>query len=187
MSNATNSIKGVVDSVFTKDKKTKFGDKVINHVIVDGVEFQTGFKAVFVEGQMINAAVEFNYGAWQYVEGVNADALPPAVAQAAAAPAAVSGDVVRTAVRGAGAFPVDPKSGQISIIRQNSMNRAVEILENWMTMVSGTTPIFAPKDQEEYFKKLFEVALLITDFNSGQDIMQLQVAQVANLQVAAVA
>lgn len=180
MGNATNSIKGVVDSTFTKDKKTKFGDKVINHVIVDGVEFQTGFKAVFAQGQLISAAVEFNYGAWQYVEGVNADALPAAETRVSA-PAAPSGGS-GSGGRGAGAFPVDPKSGQISIIRQNSMNRAVEILENWMT---ATPPLFTPANEEEYLKKLFATALLITDFNSGQDIMQMQAAQAANMQVAA--
>lgn len=175
---ATHSIKGVVDQAFTKTKTTRVGDKTINHVIVDGVEFQTGFKAVFSQGQLINAAVEFNYGAWQYVEGVNADALPAAETKtalpAAAQPSGGGG-------RGSGAFPVDPRSGQISIIRQNSMNRAVEILEAWMTL---PTPIFTPVDQEQYLKKLVETALLITDFNSGQDIMQLQVAQAANMQVA---
>ena len=181
MGTATNSIKGVVDSVFTKDKKTKFGDKVINHVIVDGVEFQTGFKAVFTAGQMVNAAVEFNYGAWQYCEGINADALPPAVAKVAA-PAASGAFPATGGGKGSGAFPVDPKSGQISIIRQNSMNRAVEILKVW-----GEQGIFKAADETAYLKKLVEVALTITDFNSGQDIMQLQAAQAANLAVAAAA
>lgn len=180
MGNATNSIKGVVDSVFTKDKKTKFGDKVINHVIVDGVEFQTGFKAVFTAGQLINAAVEYNYGAWQFVEGVNGDALPPAENKVAAAPAAAGGGSGGGGGRGSGAFPVDPKSGQISIIRQNSMNRAVEIMAQW-----NESKLFVAADETVYLKKLIETALLITDFNSGQDIMQLQAAQAANAQVQA--
>ncbi len=179
MGTPTNSITGVVDSVFTKDKKTKFGDKVINHVIVDGVEFQTGFKAVFTAGQMVNAAVEFNYGAWQYCEGVNADALPPAVAKTAG-PAASSGGSGGGGRKGGGSFPVDPKDGQISIIRQNSMNRAVEIMDQWQT--SG---LYKPANEDEYLKKLVATALLITDFNSGQDIMQLQAAQEANLLAAA--
>lgn len=177
MGQATNSIKGVVDQAFTKVKSTRVGDKTINHVIVDGIEFQTGFKAVFTKGEMIDVAVEYNYGAWQWVESTTGTGLPavPAAGSPAAAAAPSGGG------RGSGTFPIDPKSGQISIIRQNSLNRAVEILESWMTL---DTPIFMPSDQDQYLKKLLEVALIVTDFNSGQHIMELAAAQAANMEVA---
>ncbi len=171
---ATNSIKGVVDSVRTKVRNTRFGDKNIHLCTVDGIEFETGFKSVFAQGEMITAAVEHKYGGWQYVDG--GDASLPAVTAAVAAVAVVSSS--SGGGRRGGSFPIDPKDGQISIIRQNSLNRAVEILKEW-----GTTGIFKPSTEDEYLKKLLEVALIVTDFNSGQHIVELAKAQAANLEV----
>ena len=173
---ATNVVKGVVDSVFTKVKNTSKGDFDINYVVVDGFEFETGFKQVFAKGEMITAGVEHKYGSWQYVEGVPQGNLPAAGNQPVPITAPSGGG------KGAGGFPVDAKSGQISIIRQNSLNRAVEILDQWM---SDPNAIFSPMDQAEYLKKLLEVALIVTDFNSGQHIMDLQAAKEGNLQVTA--
>ena len=175
---ATNVIKGVVDNVFTKVKNTRKGDFDINYVVVDGLEFETGFKQVFAKGEMITAGVEHKYGSWQYVEGVPQGTLPAAGAVTGPAAPAVSS----SGSRGSGGFPVDAKSGQISIIRQNSMNRAVEILAQW---TSYATPLWQPVTEGEYLKKLLEVALIITDFNSGQHIMDLQAAKEGNLQVTA--
>jgi len=180
---ATHVIKGVVDSVFTKQVTTRFGDKQVHHAKVDAIEFSTGFKQVVQAGEVINLPVAWQYGNWQYVETQDAirDTLPAVTAAetAAAAPAASGGGGGK---KGYGKFPVDPLDGQMSIIRQNSMNRAVEILENMMT---ASPALFVPKDEAEYLKKLIEVALTVTDFNSGQDIMQLKAAQAANLAAAA--
>ena len=171
---ATNSIKGVVDSVRTKVRNTRFGDKKIHLCTVDGIEFETGFKSVFAQGEMITCGVEHKYGGWQYVEGP-VGSLPPVTAAVTTSVASTSGS---GGGKGAGAFPVDPKSGQISIIRQNSLNRAVEILRQW-----AKEGIFEPKGEAEYLKKLLEVALIVTDFNSGQHIVELAKAQAANLEV----
>lgn len=172
---ASNIIKGVVDSVTTKVKNTRKGDFDIHYVTVDGIEFETGFKAVFAKGEMITAGVEYKYGSWQYVEGVPNSSLP-SVPAAGAAPASGGGG----GGKGAGGFPVDPKSGQISIIRQNSLNRAVEILAQWQDY-----KLWTPVDEAAYLKKLLEVALIVTDFNSGQHIMDLQAAKDGNMEVAA--
>ena len=179
---ATHVIKGVVDSVFTKQVTTRFGDKQVHHAKVDAIEFSTGFKQVVQAGEVINLPVAWQYGNWQYVETQDniRDTLPTVTAAetAAVAPAASGGG----GKKGYGKFPVDPLDGQMSIIRQNSMNRAVEILENMMT---ASPALFVPVDEEAYLKKLIEVALTVTDFNSGQDIMQLKAAQAANLAAAA--
>lgn len=183
---ATHVIKGVVDNVSTKTVTTRFGDKQVHHATVDGIEFSTGFKQVVTPNEVINLPVAWQYGNWQYVETPDAlrDNLPLVTqeannTQAAAAPAGGGGGGGK---KGYGKFPVDPLDGQMSIIRQNSMNRAVEILENMMT---ASPALFAPVNEEAYLKKLIEVALTVTDFNSGQDIMQLKAAQAANLAAAA--
>lgn len=180
---ATHVIKGVVDNVSTKTVSTRFGDKSVHHAIVDGIEFSTGFKQEVQAGAVINLPVAWQYGNWQYVETPDAirDTLPQVTKEATAA-AAPTGGTGGGGRKGYGKFPVDPLDGQMSIIRQNSMNRAVEIVENMMT---ASPPLFQPADEGHYMKKLIEVALTITDFNSGQDIMQLKAAQAANLAAAA--
>lgn len=183
---ATHVIKGVVDNVSTKTVTTRFGDKQVHHATVDGIEFSTGFKQVVQAGEVINLPVAWQYGNWQYVETVDSirNGLPQVTLAetTAQAPAASSGTGGGGGRKGYGKFPVDPLDGQMSIIRQNSMNRAVEIVENMMT---ASPALFEPKNQADYLKKLIEIALTVTDFNSGQDIMQLKAAQAANLAAAA--
>ncbi len=165
-------VSGVVSNTTTKTKQTRVGDKIINYATVDGHEFSTGFKKVFADGEMVNCVVEFKFGEHQLVEGLAFNASLPALgSQPPQAPKQAWGGN-----KGGGSnrtFPVDKTDGQMSIIRQNSMNRAVEILDGWMCTLP---PLFIPANQEEYLQKLMEVALTITDFNSGQDIMQMQAA-----------
>ena len=175
-------VSGVVDRDFTKTKKTKFGDKTIHYAAVDGQEFSTGFKKVFTSGEMVNCVVEHKFGEYQLVEGVAPTASMPALGSTP--PPARGGGKPGFKPASRGTFPVDKLDGQMSIIRQNSMNRAVEIVAAWCTPDQNGNVLFDPQSQEEYLNKLIEVALTVTDFNSGQDIMKLKAAQAANLQVA---
>jgi len=171
----THQIKGVISSSGTKTVKTKFGDKPTYQYTVDGVEFSSGFKREHSEGEMVTVGVQWKYGEWQKIPGTTGDGMPAATANGGAGGTVVSGGF--TPKGGGGrSFPVEPTDGQMSIIRQNSMNRAVEIMDQWAKM--GILP---PEMTEgEYIKKLHEVALIITDFNSGQDIMHLKDAMAAN-------
>lgn len=175
MAQATNSVKGVVESTRTKTKSTRYGDKVVNYVTVGGQEISTGFKPIFQQGENVDLGVAFTYGEWQY-QNVPGGTLPPLQAEATpATPTAIS----RGKAPASRTFPVDPTDGQMSIIRQNSMNRAVEIVD---AMIKHGT-IAAPANQDEYMTLLVEIALEITDFNSGQDIMKIAAAQRANKEV----
>ena len=167
------AINGVVDRTWTKTKSTRFGDKDIHYCSVDGVDFSTGFKKVFNDGEMVNIAVKFNYGELQYQAGVDATGLPPATAGGTVK----KGNFQQGSGSNYGAkgkFPIDPKDGQMSIIRQSSMDRAVTLVRD---MVS--CGIFKPKTEEEYLSKCIEIALNITDYASGNDIMQLAAAKAA--------
>ena len=163
------AINGVVDKCWTKTKSTRVGDKTIHYCDVDGVTFSTGFKQPFNEGEMINIAVKFNYGELQYQPGQDATGLEAAsnVKKGNFQPKGGSNYGAK------GKFPVDPKDGQMSIIRQSSMDRAVTIVRD---MVACGT-IEAPATKEEYLKVCIEIALNITDYASGNDIMKLQEAQ----------
>ena len=164
-------INGVVDRTWTKTKSTRYGDKNIHYCEVDGVEFETGFKKEFSEGEMIDIAVKHQYGALQYQKGADTQGLPKAGN-------VTKGNFSKPGVSNYGAkgkFPVDPKDGQMSIIRQSSMDRAVTIVRD---MVACGT-ISAPPTQEDYLKLCIEIALNITDYASGNDIMQLAAAKAA--------
>lgn len=167
------AINGVVDRTWTKTKSTRYGDKNIHYCEVNGVTFSTGFKKVFNDGEMVNIAVKHQYGELQYQEGADATGLPMAsnVSKGNFGGAKVSN---KGGGRGMGSFPIDPKDGQMSIIRQSSMDRAVHIVRD--LVAAG---LFKPKTEEDYLKKLIEIALNITDYASGNDIMQLSAAKAA--------
>lgn len=173
------AVTGVVDKTWTKQKATRFGDKELHYVQVDGVTFSTGFKKVFTEGQMITAAVKFNYGELQYQPDTDASGLPAAKGGAprtnSTGPSTIKqGNFQAKGGSNRGAFPIDPKDGQMSIIRQSSINRAVEIVTGLIN-----AKLFTPKTEDEYLHKVLEVALIVTDFSSGNDIMQLAAAKAA--------
>jgi hypothetical protein len=62
------------------------------------------------------------------------------------------------------------------------MKGAIEILDTWMDVPNA---LFEPTTQEEYMDTLIKVALQLTDFGSGQDIMDITKAMEANKQVVA--
>lgn len=167
------AVKGVCDRVYTKTKSTRFGDKNLHYVVVGDITFSTGFKSVFSEGEYVDAAVKFNYGELQYQQGVSTDGLSPAIA-GGAKPATKGNFGGAKMSNTRGTFPIDPKDGQMSIIRQSSINRAVEIVNGLID-----ADLFHPKKEEQYLNKVLEIALIVTDFSSGNDIMQLAAAKAA--------
>ena len=177
----SHQIKGVVDRTTTKTVTTKYGDKPTFTYTVDGVDFSSGFKREHQDGEMVSVEVEWKYNQWQKMPGFNGEGKPAATAGGGTGGTTVTQG--NFAPKGGGTFPIDIKSGQISIIRQSSMNRAVEIMgqlmEHMYTDDNGNTTI----TEDEYMKKLFEIAMTITDFGSGQDIMNLQAAMLANRKV----
>ncbi len=165
-------VTGVVESTWTKDKATRYGDKKIHYCKVGDVTFSTGFKKVFTDGEHIDCAVKHQYGELQYQEGQSTAGLS----------AASGGGNVKSGnfqakgrSNNRGTFPIDPNDGQMSIIRQSSMDRAVTIVRD---MVSAGT-VDAPSTKEDYLKLCIEIALNITDYASGNDIMQLASAKAA--------
>ena len=177
---ATNSVIGVVDSVTSKQINTKFGDKPVYAIHVGGVEVGIGFKKLYQQGEMVDVGVEYKYRGWQLVPNTQGTGLPPAAAQGAA-PAA-TGQLAQGPFtpKPKGAFPIQPKDGQMSIIRQSSMKVAVDIMDH----------ICSPLDlenmtTEDYMQKFFEIALMCADFGSGQDIMKMQAAIAANMEAQA--
>ncbi len=174
----THSVKGVVDDAYTKQKENRDKTKTfnINYIDVDGTTISTGFKKLFSKGELVDITVEQKFNEWQYVKH-GGDGLPAATGAATAKPKAVQGNFGKDT-----GFPIDPKSSQMSIIRQSSMNRAVEIMDQLVN--NGI--IENPATKEEYMDMLMEIALEIADFGSGADItgvLEMHAAKEAQRQV----
>lgn len=164
-------VTGVVDSVWTKTKSTRVGDKTIHYAKVDETEFSCGFKQPFQQGQHIDIGVKFNYGELQYQPNADVSSVPKGQPVTKGNFQAKGGSNYGSK----GKFPIDPTDGQISIIRQSSMDRAVTLVRDMVE--TGT--IKTPSGMEEYLKLCIEIALNITDYASGNDIMQLSAAKAA--------
>ena len=157
-------VNGIVTNVTSKQIQTKYGLKNVYAVEVGDKVFSTGFKALYTVSEQINVLVEFKYGEYQLVDGTpsNEPELGSEAALEVVAPRPFT-----PKGGGRGKFPIDPLDGQMSIIRQSSMNRAVDIVDN---MVASS--VISMLTQDEYMKKILEIAMIVTDFGSGQDIVK---------------
>jgi hypothetical protein len=161
-------ITGKIDSIFTKEVNTKFGPKAVYHAMINGHDVNLGFKTECVEGEQVTLNVEHKYGGYQLLQGAPSG-TPTAVGPAGSAPSAAA-----PARASKGAFPVEPNANGTSIVRQSSLNRAVEVIA--MLISSG---IFSPKSEDEYMAKLFDLAYTFTDFGTGQREAKAAAAQAA--------
>jgi len=150
-------VKGTVENVYSKTKSTRAGDKVIWYAdIDDGTTVNTGFKKMWEEGEYITAQVEEKYGELQVKRG--APSKGPSKGSAPSKGMAKGGGTYATKK-----FPLESTDQQVSIIRQSSLNRAVETVRDMI--VAGT---FKPKNEEAYLEKIWELAYEYTDFGTGQ-------------------
>ena len=151
--------------MWTKDINTKFGQKAVHYANVDGKEINLGFKTDHSEGEYVTLQVEHKFGELQVARP---GAKPASSGPASAGKAAPStGGYAK-----GGTFPIDATNGQVSIIRQSSLNRAVEATNALMEarVVEFTTT-------EDYMTHVWELAYQFTDFGTGQREVKLAKAQ----------
>lgn len=158
---------GVIDSIYTKSIPIKTGaragqDGTVYHAMINGEDINLGFKNAYSQGQQVSLNVERKPWGLTLVNGItplsgssatntqtNSSAVP---AQARATPRTSSP-----------AFPVQPDTNGTSICRQSSLNRAVETIGQLIA-----AKVFAPKTEEEYLNKVWDIAYQYTDFVTGQ-------------------
>jgi len=151
---------GLVADHWTKMKSTRYGDKNIHWFrMEDGTEFNTGFKKEFSKGEHVSIVVDMKYGALQYEPSIK-----PGTPAAKATPAATKGSSYTPKAKGA--FPIDPKDGQMSIIRQSSLTRAIEAVD-----AMQTSELLNFANDGDYLRYVLKTALIFTDYASGNDIM----------------
>lgn len=148
-------VEGNVDSVYSKTKSTRSGkDVTIYYGTVDGTEVNLGFKPIWEEGEYVSVEVAEKYGELQ----ITGKAKPGSKPASAAPSKGVSSPSFKR-----GSFPLEPTDNQVSIIRQSSLNRAVDVTD---ALVNNG--LFKAKTEEEYIEKIWELAYQFTDFGTGQ-------------------
>ncbi len=156
-------LNGTIDSIYTKTLKIKNGpragqDTQVYHAMINGYDINLGFKCDHVEGETVSLTVENGRFGYELSKSPNPNA--PAISGAPAP--TPSKDTPKA--RSAPAFPIAKNTKDISIIRQSSLNRAVDVVNKMYDM--DVIAMF--NNEQEYLDKIIEVALFFTDFGSGQ-------------------
>jgi hypothetical protein len=154
-------VKGTVDVVWSETKSTRAGDKTIHYGQVDdGTVVNLGFKPVWEEGEYVNVQVAEKFGELQ-IDRSGKGSKPKSATGSSAkpAPAPSKGGFSKSV----GKFPIEPTDSQVSIIRQSSLNRAVEVVRD---LVSAG--LLTPTNNDEYEAEVVRLAYEFTDFATGQ-------------------
>ena len=157
----------VVANIEAKSINTKFGMK--NKYIVigaDGNKYEAGWKApTYTPGSTIEANVNVTkYG--NEITDVRVTSFGAGAATVSSAPAPAASSAVRAVpTASVPAFPLDPTSREISIIRQNALTNAVKSME----ILYGTTPDGLGND--EFVERTLGIARKFADYTSGHDLL----------------
>ena len=152
-------VNGTVTNTYSKTKSTRVGDKTIHYIEVDdGNTVNVGFKQTFEVGEVVNLDVAEKYGELQIARGGakgGGGSVKPTWKPSTSSSAPP---------RARGAFPIDPTDNQTSIVRQSSLNRAVDT-----ATIMQQHGMFADDiSQEELVDIILEMAYQYTDFSTGQ-------------------
>lgn len=152
-------VEGTVDNIFSKTKDTRSGKQVtIFYAEVAGDTINMGFKPIWEEGEYVNVNVEEKYGELQVSKGgASSPGSAPSRGTSKTAPSKGGSYGAK------GKFPVEPTDSQVSIIRQSSLNRAVDTVSNMVEQ-----GIITPGNMEDYVDVVLELAYMYTDFGTGQ-------------------
>lgn len=163
---------GVVDSIFTKDITIKNGPRAgqtskVYHAMIDGHDVNLGFETALQEGQKVTLPVEEKFGGLS----LSRETLNPSAPFVGAANDNTTGANAKSSKP---AFPIPNNTKDTSIIRQSSLNRAIEsvhqLMERGLIVISS---------EAEYQNKVLEYAYFYTDFGTGQREMKAAAAQAA--------
>jgi hypothetical protein len=152
---------GVVESMGTKEVKTRFGMKPTYSAKVDGEWFKLGFtKPTFGKGDSIS----FNYSESTY--GMEMDVKSVVVAASTGVggvPTSAAAPSRPAYTGGKGVFPIPPLDGQRSIVRQSSLTNAREL---YVTMGTADTTV------DEAAHEIIRIAKIFEAYSCGDTITE---------------
>lgn len=165
----------VVEAIDTKAVNTRFGSKTTYSFKTGGQWYRTNFKA---HGLSVGDSVSFEAKAGTYGNEVDPATIVkgPAVASATA-PATVTALPKATPTYGGkGAFPIPALDGQRSIVRQNALTNAREVV------VAALGPKGFQLDIDEHAMLVIRLARKFEAYACGDDAMEMAKAAVAEEQ-----
>lgn len=144
------NVNGNVAQITSRMVNTRFGEKPVYQMEVDGNWIDLGFgKPKYTEGEHVNLEVTKNkYGKFEIVGG----AAPNGAA--ASKPAHKTNNTRESA-----GFPVPTNNYQTGIIRQNALTNAVNCLNHLD---------ISHESKEELIETIIDIAYEFADFSSGQ-------------------
>lgn len=160
------TIDSTVASLDTKtlSKLNRYGKPIVIHYVVtaDGDRVSIGFKQTYKVGDKFSADVETSYGELKFVGPASGPATPK---NTTAGPKNASN---KSEGGGGRVFPVPELSGEMSIIRQNALTNARELV----VATIADLPDGATKAEREQFydavvEDILRVAYKFADFSSG--------------------
>lgn len=154
---------GVVESIGTKEVKTRYGMKPTYSAKIDGEWFKLGFtKPPFGKGDSIS----FNYEESTYGNEMDVKSITIAAGAATPSTAGVASVGVKPAYTGGkGVFPIPPLDGQRSIVRQSSLTNARELYCKAHT----TTSIV---DLDEAAHEIVRLAKIFEAYSCGDTVAE---------------
>lgn len=165
----------VVEAIDTKAVNTRFGSKTTYSFKVDGQWYRTNFKA---HGLSVGDSASFDAKAGTYGNEVDPATIKKGAATVAApAPATVTALPKATPTYGGkGAFPIPALDGQRSIVRQNALTNARELVAAAVFAKGGTL------DVESHPALIITIARKFEAYACGDDAMEMAAAAVAEEQ-----
>ena len=151
---------GVVEKVFSKKINTRFGEKDVFTMIIGGKFYGLGFKKPAIG---VGDAVTFdlerkNSGGREFLEAKNV------LVTASGTGSGVSTSSTSTA-RPFKKFPIPADDDRQSIIRQNALARATEIV---LAMADAKDKKYSEDNQTEIVSRIIQVAQGLAQFTSGE-------------------
>ena len=167
------AINGVVTNIESRMVTTKYGNKPVYDVYVNGDKYAFGFKDPTKMGITTGANIEFDFTAGRYGKdmtattvkvlgsGTGAPATPvaaPSRSAPTAAPAASGGKFDC-------GFPIPVTSEKISILRQNALTNAVKAVSDFAASFGVTAELSG----DEVIATILHTARAFADYTSGRD------------------
>lgn len=155
---------GVVDKVEARTVNTKYGPKPVYDIYIDGTKYSWGFANPTKMGVTDGAEIEFDSSPDRYGPKIDTDTVVVKTSGSGRGPVKAAPASGGKRASGEAGFPVPVTSDRISILRQNALTNAREL-------VSGYPSLFnCDSDPDTLVEKILEIARVFADYTSGRDV-----------------
>lgn len=159
---------GTVDKVVARTVTTMRGPTSVYDVYVDGTKYGWGFTNPTKVGVTDGAEIEFVIEASPYGPKISEGSVSVKTSGTGAPPVKSAAPAPRSPAASSGGsrdvgFPVPVTSEKISILRQNALTNARELVAMYPSM-------FGAETKEQLIAAILDTARVFADYSSGRDV-----------------